>query len=428
MEIILNLTEYRDKDRINLILNYLFILFTFILPLSHKGSQSLLIIMMLLFLLRGNFFHYIKTALQNKIVLAMSLYGLVHIVWLLGTESTTDSSWVLKSGLFYFYPIVFISFLDFRFLKHYLFSFFLGMLISELASYGLFFEILPESFGYYSSYADPTPFFHHTHYGLILSFTLVMIFQDFFLKKENLLTRISLALFFLTASINLFITGGRTGYVLYLILLFTGAILLFKKQIIYMFIGLSIFLVIVFTSAYNFSSLFHNRVNTTISTVSNIIHQEEKFYNTSLGSRLVVSQSALGVISENLLFGVGTSDHLNEVRAYTSVNRPEIQHLANAFFHLHNEYLSILVQFGIIGLIVYLNIFYQIYRYKQENIMLKNMQLILSVAIIFFGFIDIVTNKTELSLVLLVTFISVTLLTPRHQSINNLKEKNFLVK
>ncbi len=422
-EIDLNITTFREKNNLNLILNYLFILFTFVLPLSHRGSENIFIIILLIFIIRGNFIPYIRTALQNKVILAMSFYALTHIVWLFGTEDIASSSWVLKSGLFYLYPIVFISFLDYRFIKHILTAFFLGMLISEIASYGLFFQLLPASFGYYSSYTDPTPFFHHTHYGLILSFTLVMIFQDFFLKKENLSTRIILALFFLTASINLFITGGRTGYVLYLILLYAGALLLFKKQLIKMSIAMSIFLAIAFTSAYNFSTLFQDRVNTTTATFSKIINQEDKFYNTSLGARLVVYQSALGVIEKNLFFGVGTSDHLSEVREYTNINRPEIKHLSNAFFHLHNEYLSIVVQFGIFALIIYLNIFYQIYKYKQENTMLRNMQLILGVAIIFFGLIDIVSNKTELSLVLFVTFISITLLTPANQSIKNFKEK-----
>jgi O-antigen ligase len=63
--------------------------------------------------------------------------------------------------------------------------------------------------------------------------------------------------------------------------------------------------------------------------------------------------------------------------------------MANAFQHLHNEYFSALIQFGILGLLAFLYIILQLIRYPQKDPAIKNMQIILAVGMAAFSVIDI---------------------------------------
>lgn len=50
--------------------------------------------------------------------------------------------------------------------------------------------------------------------------------------------------------------------------------------------------------------------------------------------------------------------------------------------NLHSDYLDVLVQFGLIGLLVFLNIFYQILKYNQKDSKLKALQILLVIVIL----------------------------------------------
>ena len=58
-----------------------------------------------------------------------------------------------------------------------------------------------------------------------------------------------------------------------------------------------------------------------------------------------------------------------------------------SLFHTHNEYINALLQFGVIGLLVFLNILYQMFRYSdgEKGVMLK----LIAISIIFYSLIDV---------------------------------------
>jgi O-antigen ligase len=49
--------------------------------------------------------------------------------------------------------------------------------------------------------------------------------------------------------------------------------------------------------------------------------------------------------------------------------------------HEHNQYISTLLQFGFIGLLIFLNVFYQIYKYRPKDKNLRFIQLAITLAI-----------------------------------------------
>jgi len=410
MLLIKTYTKYlKDEEYLNNILNHLFIIYLFLFPISD-AHKSVFLVILLIFLIRGNFKKYFLYALSNPVIQALSIFALIHILWLFTTENLIYAKGIVRSSLYYLYPIIFITFLDYRYLSRYLFAFFLAMLVSEFFSYGLFFEIIPSSWGFYNNPADPSPFYHHTHYGMALAFTLSIIFFDLFTQKENKYIKIMLGGFFITASINLFINGGRTGYLLYLILLISMGFWFVKKYSYRLFLLIVPILIISFYLAYNYSGPFKKRLKDSSHELTTLVKSNN--YASSFGSRVGAWKYSIPIIKEHLIFGVGTGNQLAAVQKYTKEYDPIYYRIftAGAMVHLHNQYISVLVQFGLIGLSAYLFLLYRLFTYQQDNHLLKTIQVFLTLAIIFFGFIDILTEASALAILLFTTLVPITLL------------------
>jgi len=401
----------KDKESLNHLLNHLFIIYLFSFPISH-AHKSIFILIVLIFIIRGNFKKYFLYALSNPIIQALTLFGLIHILWMFVSEDITYTKSIVRSSLYYFYPIIFITFLDYRYLSRYLFTFFLSMLFSELFSYGLHFGLLPAQWGFYNNPLDPSPFYHHTHYGMALAFTLSIIFYDLVTKREQKYITLVLSLFFITASINLFINGGRTGYILYFLLLMSMGFWFIKKHSYKLFAFIIPVILTAFVLAYNYSPAFQKRLQDTQYEITTLI--ESRNFSSSFGSRVGAWTYSIPIIEEHLIFGVGTGNQLKEVGKYVNAHDSKYyKTFTNGHMvHLHNQYISVLIQFGLIGLSIYLFLLYRLFTYKQENHLLKTTQVFLTLSIVFFGVIDIITESSALVILLFTALIPVTLLKP----------------
>jgi len=383
--------QHKYNSWLNTAANHLIVMFAFFLPVSMSGRSSTVFLLVTLFVLRGKYWGYIKEGLKDKLVQAFFIYFCIHIIWLLGTDNFHEAKKVVHEAKILLYPLLFITFIDKRYIPRMFAAYFLGMLCSELWSYSIFFEWLPPNphdVGQ-GGPSDPTPVYHHSHYGFMLAVTLTLVLQRLIYEADNMALKAVFGFFFITASINLFITAGRTGYVLYLIMLFTLFLLVFKKRIWLAGASTLGICATAFLLAFNFSNTFHDRVLTTISSVQAISASQN--YDSSLGNRVAVWSGGEKVVLNNFWFGVGTGDQMDVVRAEIEKDEPQNSHIANALQHMHNEYLSACLQFGVLGLLSFLYIIFQLIRYPQENVSLKNMQIVLALGVASFSFIDIMT-------------------------------------
>jgi O-antigen ligase len=95
------------------------------------------------------------------------------------------------------------------------------------------------------------------------------------------------------------------------------------------------------------------------------------------------------IIKDNLLFGVGDGDHIKLVKE-NILRSDKNSSNTSALLHsmqggLHSDFLNILVKFGLVGLFVYFNIFYQLYRHRSKDNMLRALQLLLILSFILSG-------------------------------------------
>ena len=401
--------QLQYEDKINHYLHYTTIVIFFFLPITRSFPDSYVIsflffLIYILLILRGNYIHYFSLAFAHPLTKAFFYFFIIHIIWLFGSENIHEAlhTWI-KYEYYSLYPLLFFSFIDKRFCHYFLSAFLAGAFFSEVLSYLMQFHTIPMEYSihihipfinhdtlhyfYRSARGGPTPFVEHSATSFMLAITasilLIKLFTD---KKINYLY----LFFFATISMNIFFIQARTGYILYFFLL--GYIIIFlrkhhhlsslyfPKKLLYFIpllaIGISIFM-------YNQNGIFKQRLEITQKRITNVIQTGDL----SAMPRLLLVKQALVTIEDNFPFGVGSGDALKTLQSYPENQNTEIT--SGFIQNVHNQYLDILLQFGIIGLLVYLYLLYKIFTYKHPNMSTQSylIKQIVAISMLYIGFL-----------------------------------------
>jgi len=377
----------KNEESINSYANHLIVIFAFSMPILVSVRRVSVALLILLFLLRGNLWCHIKKTLSDPLLLSFVLYFVVHVIWLIGSDDTGMAKKSLHDSAFLLFLPLFVTFIDRRFIGRIISAFVLGMLVSVMVSFGIFFEFIPAIPHNIDQGGpgDPTPLYHHTHYGYMLAITSILLLNTLLNNKANRYNQLVLCVMFAAIVLDMFIIKGRSGYVLFVILLVPFLLFRFKRKAAKpLFISLLILVSTIYV-AYHTVDVFKNRVDLTAQSSEKVL--SDKNYNTSIGGRVGMLVYSLDVISDNYLFGYGTGDHASVVTNVVKTEKRSLSNLVATLQHPHNEFINALIQFGIIGLLAFLNILYQMMRYSSDNngIMLK----VLAISIFFYSLIDV---------------------------------------
>lgn len=395
-----------DRDTLA---NHSLVLIAFFLTISGKTVGYLYSFLLILFLLKNNKPNIIQLIKNNSVVLAIVLYVIMYFCWTIISNDFNSAFDYAKKTMFLLYIIVIITFLKQEFIPRILTAFILGVFVSEIFSYSLAFEWIKAPFlgsQAFASVNNPSPFMYHIHYSFILAFTAYLLLETI-KRSTSLYSRVFAIIFICTITINLVLNIGRTGYILYIVGVILFIILNYKKQS-YKIIPLALVgLIIVFTLAYQFSYTYQKRVDLTFNSLEKMITHNQ--YQSSLGLRVEKNKLVKELAQEKPFFGYGTGQHIKVV--YNAAKEKTLWYVSTIKKHgnLDSEYLDIIMQFGLIGLLIFLNIFYQTLTYKQGNWSLKKIQLVVIIFYILFSFVNVGIIHHKLSEFFLF-FISITLI------------------
>jgi len=178
---------------------------------------------------------------------------------------------------------------------------------------------------------------------------------------KDLTWRVLYSLYFITGLTNLFINGGRTGQVTFLFTLFVLAVFHLKLSLKKL-LGLFVTLVTVLLLAYNFSPNFHDRIGQLQTDMSNMYEKNE--FTGSLSIRFALWRVGLDVFIDNPILGTGIGGETANIKEYALAHN--FNHLEK-FTDYHNSFIQYAVQLGIIGLLIPIFIFYQLFTLKFQT-------------------------------------------------------------
>jgi O-antigen ligase len=323
---------------LSLINSRIFGLYGLFISVSVSVSSFLAYLMLMIFLVQGNLKERFFELKNNPLAYAVLAFVLLHFLGLFWTEDFVWAKNVLKREWKLVFVLLFMLIVKKKHINYYLKMFIVGMSISELVSYAIWFEIIPPFM--HASIENPTPFMKHLSYNIYLAISIYLLLSFIiFDVSVKIKAKLIMLLFLVTMSINMFITGGRAGQIALLVMVCFLAFSLIQKHLKYALIILS-GTCLSFLLAYYASPLFYERANLAVKEVANF----ENNHNTSVGIRMALALNSFELIKKNLFFGVGTGDLLLE---YKKVN--ETSAYQTPIMHPHNMYLLMLIQFGLVG-------------------------------------------------------------------------------
>jgi O-antigen ligase len=350
-----------QKLNLDYIYKYLLISLAFLMPLTVSGANTIIALIVLIWLLSGNYKEKFSHIMSSKLMIASIVFYCLHVLGMLWTEDIAWGFEVLHK-MWYFillWPVLF-NIVNKSDVKYFILAFFLAISITEIISYLIWFEVIPPFKN--ASVSNPTPFMSHISYNPILAFALYLLGHEvLFSLKINKYRRYCYSFFLLTMSVNMFITGGRAGQIMYFVVVSLLIFQYFRSQIFKGFFVSCIVVSSIFFSAYQTSDIFNTRVNDAIENIKSY----ESNKNTPVGQRITWAVNSWEVIMDNPLIGIGTGDFPKEYLKVNKKNTPQVVITRNP----HNMYILILMQLGFIGLVSFILIFYYqiVYSFKSHN-------------------------------------------------------------
>jgi O-antigen ligase len=274
------------------------------------------------------------------------------VIALLWTADMESGLYTLRKQLKFLFIPIFMLFVKREHVKYYILAFLASMSLSEIWSYGIFFELLPLYGG--ATLIDPIPLMSHITYTPFLTIAIYfLLYYVLFDPSIGKLKKIIYSFFIVTMSINMFITGGRAGQVMFFAMLVVIVFQYFPKNAFKATLVSLFVLLISFSTFYTNSKIFSDRVDIAVTELSDYKNHTKS----STGLRISAAINSWDIIKENPIIGVGTGDYKNEFISASKKSGIGIHNLL-VIHNPHNMYVLIMVQFGLVGLFSMLYMFY----------------------------------------------------------------------
>jgi O-antigen ligase len=321
-------------------------LLAFALPLSTSAVSAIALLILLLWLIEGNFLVKLAETIFTPVAAAVLGYLALLCLGLLWTANPADGFSVLQDHWKIALLPVFLTAVRHERRSFYLSCFIAGMTAAMLLTFSVWLG--------WVQYADVspahlTPKTFHVVYNPLLAFAIYLTLHKAVWEEPRRQARAGLFALAGLMSINMFMTEGRTGQAAFFVLLSLFLLQVFSRRRIRAVFILCLLLPAGGAVGYLGSPVFQQRIDLAIDEVSGF--QENP--NTSVGLRLQFCQNALVLFRQQPCVGVGTGDFK---AAYRQVNQQRSPHCVSTD-NPHNQYLFSAALLGLPGLLALLLIF-----------------------------------------------------------------------
>lgn len=400
---------------------YLFLTLSlaFVMPLSRAAISFFILALGVIWLIEGNFKRKFEQIKSSKVLVLIGIFYLIVVVSAILSSNTDTALKFVRLYAYWIVIFVIATSLKKEYISSVITAFLLGMLVSEIIAYGVFFDIW--KFGN-ATKEYLSPFMMHIDYSVFLAFTSMILFNRIISKDYIFKEKLFLFLFFCSTTGNLFLSVGRTGQVAFIFAIIVMFFLYYRlhiKTIIYSFLSL----LIIFTIAFNSSDIFEKRVNLAKTDIEKIIDGD--LYS-SWGIRVAYWMVSYEILKDNPILGVGIGDYKEAI--VETLEKEKFDNLPQEMkdfmkeYHVHNQFLMIAVQTGVIGTIVIILLFYNLLKISlYTNSEYKNIFILFLVIYFLSCMADPLWYK-QFTLVLWVLYISLILVFSQLKFSNNFEK------
>ena len=320
----------------------------FAVPISESGRSIFVGIALALILMTPSYRKELVSTLSKpwcQALLGLLLLTFIACIWS-PASSYEKISMIKKYSKLLFLPLLAVGFCEPRTRRIGLHAFLAAMLITCLLSLSKAAGLLT-----YNGGESGQVFRNHIMTGLMMSFAAYL--SAWFCLKEQTSWRYLYALFVIVFSYQiLFISSGRTGYVIYALMMFVFMVqtIPWRKLGFALMLGCSLFALSYYQSPI---------MQAAIKNVADGLHQyDHGNKNTSIGYRMQFHAFAKKLFLRHPIIGNGTGSYTYLFRKEDPVPAwQDIRKSPNKLFEPHSQYWLIASEFGLLGIGVLLFFF-----------------------------------------------------------------------
>ncbi|MBE0640920.1 MAG: O-antigen ligase family protein [Bacteroidales bacterium] len=333
-------------------------LLAFLIPLHKAVVPVLIALMVLRWLVMGEFLRMPGLFAGSRSRLFLALFALFYVLHLVGMLSTLHlaAGWFdleVKLTLLIF-PLIFITLdakvLDTAWLRNIMLGFVAGSVLSILLSLGRAAILWNASGDPGVFYYTRLSWFHHASYmAMYLNFASVICIHFLAIDRERSgsfwnTAGIAIVFLFMIGVVLLSSKAGILGMALVLFLSMAYLIIrqrMVLRGVLWFILSVSVFYVLIHLLPYPKQRL--ERAASTVGSADSL----QSTTRESTGERLLVWQASLELIGDHFLAGVGTGDVIDELVAI--YQEKGITAAARDRLNTHNQFLQTQAALGIIG-------------------------------------------------------------------------------
>lgn len=338
----------------NQLFNWLTVALAFFIPLSIGGYTLISALLAIVWVWEGNWTVKWKMIREQKVFWFMAIFFLYYGLTLLWSNHFDEGLDQFRKFYFFLLLPMFYTSLRSEYFTSILKAFLAAMIMSEILSYLIFFELMPFQYKPTWSPADPSPFMSRGMYSFFLAFTVLLMVINLFEKRHPPLHTAFYLLFIITMISNLFMNAGRTGQIAVIAGSIIYLLTYFRFNLFKTFTLITPIITAIFFLAFHFSPNFHQRSLETIHSIAHMAEYGTPLSDDSTGQRVMIWDVGLTIIKNNPLFGIGAGDHVDVYQSVIADHFSSYPSFMSGFTDFHNTYIQMAVNGGVIALALWL--------------------------------------------------------------------------
>ena len=351
----MNIAVTDIKDRLYYIANILIVFYGFSLVFSHKISTKIALVLLLIWIVTGDFKDKFKNIVSDKFILIFLLYIGLFLIGLLWTEDIKAGLHIAKRPLLLLIVPIIYTLYQKRFIKIQFYSLVVGLIVTSILIIGAYYNFINIKYN-----AAHAPFMNRNYIATMLAFSASFLLY-MLLSTKRLFQNLLIGIVIIITIYALTITASRGGLLILLIGFFIVLIYRFGISFKKVFMAL-IVTALTFILIYNSNDTIKHRIDNTVKVLKKFdLNKQVSTHKgrTALTCRFEFWYYAYNIGKNKPLLGAGTGDGIAELENY--IGKKETKKLfsrcrgnGSGQFNPHNMILFMFMQFGLVGLFLIL--------------------------------------------------------------------------
>ena len=344
----------KNDDFLATVRSFLFIAIGFSIPLSVAAVSIFFVLLFAVWLLDGNYYCKIESVRSNPVFVAITVFFILHLLGLYWLDAPMPVDG-FKSWMVFLIPVLATA-VDTKTARRGVYAFIVAMMISEswvylniLSNWKAYINLEPLSpiiSGRFFISGD------RISYNPMLAFAIALLLTTIltgYYKSWRLAVAIG---FLVTMVVNMFMTEGRAGHVAFIFVWVVLSVYFFRKRHLAL-AGMIGAVILIVALAFNYSPVFKHRImqaqNDLIHYEDNILKAQNLNQPSAIGHRLHFTDRTLRQFLNEPWLGYGTGSFVHAYNKQVEKYPGKVLPTTNP----HNYHALILLQFGLVGFLIY---------------------------------------------------------------------------